>query len=277
MRVRAVSVAVGVLTAGALLVGASTSMAKGLPKIRPFEPAHSGEVLPLHGGTVQSGNWSGYAVTPSADNVTGVDSSFIVPTASPLIPGFAATWDGIGGYSTSDLIQAGVSENSPETGLIEGGDYNAWYEILPASETEITDCTGNSACTVNAGDQITVDIQLVTGQTWNIDIADPTEGWTWDQDINYASSESSAEWILEAPTVIEQTILADVGTASFGSDDTYTTSDGVTHTIAAGDPTEIELSPEGIGVLEEATPSALAADGSSFNDCSYTLSTCAAP
>jgi peptidase A4-like protein len=276
MRVRVVSVAVGVLTTGVLLVGAGTSMAKALPKIRPFEPAHSGELLPLHGGTVQSGNWSGYAVTPSADNVTGVDSSFVVPTASLLIPGFAATWDGIGGYTGSDLIQAGVSENSPETGLIEGGDYNAWYEILPASETEISNCTGDASCTVSAGDQMTVDIQLVSGDTWNIAITDVGK-WNWDQDINYASSESSAEWILEAPTVGAQTILADVGTASFGSDDTYTTSDGVTHTIAAGDPTEIELSPEGIGVIEEATPSALAADGKSFNDCSYTLSTCAAP
>jgi hypothetical protein len=276
MRARAISVAVGVATAGVLFVGTGTAMAKGQLQIRPFRPAHSGEILPLHGGTVQSGNWSGYAVTPSADNVTGVQTSFVVPTASALIPGFAATWTGIGGYSTSDLIQAGVSENSPETGLIEGSDYNAWYEILPASETEISDCTGDSSCTVSAGDQITVDIQLVSGDIWNIEITDVGK-WNWDQDINYASSESSAEWILEAPTVVEQTILADVGTASFGADDTYTTSDGVTHTIAAGDPTEIELSPEGIGVIEEATPSALAADGKSFNDCSYTLSTCATP
>jgi hypothetical protein len=40
-----------------------------------------------------------------------------------------------------------------------------------------------------------------------------------------------------------------------------------------GDPTQIDLSP---GVVNEATPSAVAADGQSFNDCAY-AQTCAAP
>ena len=47
----------------------------------------------------------------------------------------------------------------------------------------------------------------------------------------------------------------------------------MTHTIAEGNPTQIFLSP---GVVNEATPSALASDGQSFNDCAY-AQTCAAP
>jgi hypothetical protein len=251
-------------------------MAKGLPGIGRLIPTHAGEVLPVHGGTVTSENWSGYAVTPSASNITAVDSTFTVPSAGLVPPGFAATWTGIGGYNTSDLIQAGISENSEETGLIEGGQYQAWYEILPADETPITGCTGDSSCTVDAGDTVTVDIQNVSSNTWNISIVDQGK-WSWDQDIPYPSSESSAEWILEAPTVIEQSILADVGTVSFGPTSTYTAG-GTTYTIADGDPTTIDLSPLPIGgVLDEATPSALASDGQSFNDCSYTLSTCPAP
>lgn len=44
---------------------------------------------------------------------------------------------------------------------------------------------------------------------------------------------------------------------------------GVKYTVAQGNPTQIDLSP---GVLNEAAPSALAADGQSFNDCAYAQS-----
>ena len=93
--------------------------------------------------------------------------------------------------------------------------------------------------------------------------------WSWSKNVTYSSSESSAEWILEAPTLVAQTLLAHVGTAHFGPTSTYTDGGG-THTIAQGDPTEIFLSP---GVVNEATPSALAADGQSFNDCAYARAT----
>jgi hypothetical protein len=141
-------------------------------------PAHKGQVLPKHGGTTSSLNWSGYAVTPGS-GITAVSSSFTVPSAGLVPPGFAATWTGIGGYN---------------------------------------------------------------------------------------------EWILEAPTIVAQTILAPAGTVDFGPTSTYTDGGG-THTIAAGNPTQIDL---GSGVVNEATPSALAADGQSFNDCAYAQS-CAAP
>jgi hypothetical protein len=58
----------------------------------------------------------------------------------------------------------------------------------------------------------------------------------------------------------------------FGPTSTYPDGSG-THTIAAGNPTLIFLSP---GVVNEATPSALASDGQSFNDCAYAQS-CPAP
>ena len=121
-------------------------------------PAHKGQVLPLHGGTTDSLNWSGYAVTPSADNVTAVSSSFTVPSAGLVPPGFAATWTGIGGYNTSDLIQAGTAEQSAPSNPVVGPQYYAWYELLPASETQLTGCTGDANCTVTPGDKVTVTI-----------------------------------------------------------------------------------------------------------------------
>ena len=234
-------------------------------------PKTKGERLPLHGGTADSLNWSGYAVTPTGGGITAVSSTFTVPSAGLVPPGFAATWTGIGGYNTSDLIQAGASEQSAPSNPLLGDQYYAWYELLPASETQITGCTPDANCTVTPGDNMTVSISQVSGNTWSISITDAGK-WSWSKDVSYASSESSGEWILEAPTLVAQTLLANVGTVRFGPTSTYTVG-GVTHTIAEGDPTRIFLSP---GVVNEATPSALASDGQSFNDCAY-AQTCAAP
>lgn len=239
-----------------------------------FIPSTAGETIPAHGGTVTSLNWSGYAVTPAAAGITAVNSSFVVPTANLLVDpaGFAATWAGIGGYSSSDLIQAGVSENTPVTGAVSGGQYYAWYELLPASETPVTSgCSGDPSCSVTPGDNVTVNIAKVSGDTWSVKLTDAGK-WTWSKDVTYSSSGSSAEWILEAPTVGVQSTLADVGTAKFGPTSSYT-QNGTTYTIAQGNPTQIDLSPSPValpgGLLDEATPSALGADGQSFNDCAY--------
>ena len=194
-------------------------------------PAHKGQKLPLRGGTTSSLNWSGYAVTPGS-GVTAVNSEFTVPSAGLDPPGFAATWAGIGGYSTSDLIQAGIEEQSAPSNPLIGNQYVAWYELLPASETPISGCTGDSSCTVTPGDQVSVDIHNVSGDEWSISLTDAGK-WSWSKDVTYSSTESSAEWILEAPTLVAQTLLANVGTVHFGPTSTYTAG-GATHTIAAG-------------------------------------------
>jgi hypothetical protein len=258
-----------------VLASASIASAAGLHSRAPsglgvLIPAHKGQVLPLHGGTTSSLNWSGYAVTPGS-GITAVSSTFIVPTAGLAPPGFAATWAGIGGYSTSDLIQAGTAEQSLPANPVLGPQYYAWYELLPNSETQLTNCSGDANCTVTPGDSISVNISDVSGSTWSISVADSGK-WSWSQNVSYSSTKSSAEWILEAPTLVAQTILAPVGTVHFGPTSTYTDGGG-THTIAAGNPTQIDL---GTGVVNEATPSALASDGQSFNDCAYALS-CPAP
>ena len=266
----AVVVVVGMLTvAGG--AGAKTHVRATSRGLGRLVPSHKGQVLPLHGGTTSSLNWSGYAVTPATHNITAVSSSFVVPTAALAPPGFAATWTGIGGYSTSDLIQAGASENSFPSNPLVGPQYYAWYELLPASETQITGCTGDANCTVTPGNSMTVTISNVSGNTWKFAMTDAGH-WSWSKTVTYSSSESSAEWILEAPTLVAQTLLANVGTAHFGPTSTYTAG-GVTHTIAQGSPTQIDL---GTGVVNEATPSALAPDGQSFNDCAYQQS-CPAP
>src|ERR1700691_4396415 len=146
-------------TSAAALLGAVGSFCAAAALAGPSAQSGVNHLIRVSGDTADSLNWAGYAVTPGS-GITGVSGTFTVPTAGELPPGFSASWAGIGGYTTSDLIQAGVSENSALGGEVLGGQYNAWYEILPASETEITGgCSGSvPSCTVNPGDKITVNI-----------------------------------------------------------------------------------------------------------------------
>jgi hypothetical protein len=255
----------------AVLFGVVGSFGAAAAVAMPSGQGGVNHLISVRGDTADSLNWAGYAVTPGS-GVTAVTGNFTVPSAGELPPGFSASWAGIGGYTTSDLIQAGVSENSAIGGELLGGQYNAWYEILPASETPISGCTGNSSCTVNPGDKVSVSISNVGGDTWDISLTD-AGNWSWSTSVTYASSESSAEWIQEAPSLEGvQTIPADVGTVSFGSS-TFTEGSS-TDTIAQGSPTLIDESP--VGEVNEATTSPLAPDGQSFNVCVYAQS-CAAP
>jgi hypothetical protein len=229
--------------------------------------------LPLHGSTVDSLNWSGYAVTPTTPAVTSVTSTFVVPSAGLLPPGFAATWVGIGGFATTDLIQAGVAEQSLPSLPLLGAQYYPWYEMLPNAEVQLSGCTGDPNCTIVPGDSMAIIIQQAGTNLWTVAFANTTEHWTWNQSFKYQSSKSSAEWITEAPSVESlQTLVAPLSTVTFGPTSKYTQA-GTSYTIAQGNPTKIILSP---GLFNEATPSALAADGQSFHVCTY-VQTCAAP
>jgi Peptidase A4 family len=243
----------------------------------PLIRSNSHEALPLQGGSVQSSNWSGYAVTPSSSNVTAVTSTFTVPTAGLILPGFSANWAGIGGYASTDLIQAGVAEDSVPTNPLLGDQYYAWYELLPGDAVQLTNCTGDTSCTVNPGDVVSVNIFQTANDVWTIDVSDSGH-WSWtDTDVAYTSTHSSAEWILEAPQVDGlPTLVSGDGTSFFGPTSTYTVGSGAAQTIASGDPTQIDLTTPEVSTINLATPSALASDGQSFNVCVYAES-CATP
>jgi hypothetical protein len=228
---------------------------------------------------VESENWSGYAVTPPKGDVTGVSSTFVVPAAGYDLPGEASTWTGIGGYNTSDLIQAGVAESSFPSLPLLGDQYYAWYELLPASPVQLTGCKGDASCTVTPGDQVAVTITQNTGasNSWTISMVDANK-WTWtDSNISYTSSNSSAEWILESPTLeVSPITLAGVGTVHFGPYSSFSIGHGSPQTIAQGSPINLGMTLLGLGILQEATTSGLASDGQGFNVCAY-ASSCGAP
>jgi hypothetical protein len=234
-------------------------------------PTSPGLRLPARAAAVSSLNWSGYAdVAPAGSHITSVTGNWTVPAVQLVPPGFSASWTGIGGYNTQDLIQAGTTQDALPIG---GPQYYAWYEILPAAETPISGCTGDANCTVRPGDAVSVTIDSLGGTQWHISMADAGH-WTWALTLAYASTESSAEWILEAPSLIAfPTLLANVGTNTFDPGNSFAI-DGATKNIAQGNPVSIQLSV--LGLLTEASPSPLDSDGDGFNACSYAAS-CGAP
>jgi len=134
-----------------------------------------------------SKNWSGYSAT--GGTFSSVGGSWIIPEPSALGISADATWVGIGGVTSKDLIQAGT-----QTIFTNGqANYLAWYELLPQT-------SHNVPLTVNPGDSVTVSISQQASNKWDISFHNNTSGKSYDTKVNYNSSLSSAEWIEEAPS-----------------------------------------------------------------------------
>jgi peptidase A4-like protein len=167
--------------------------------------------------TGTSTNWAGYAYCPAfngtgcpapaaTNKVLGVQGSWVVPTiASPGNPGaMAATWVGIGGVGSNDLVQAGVVESiaSGSTSI------QPWWEMLPAPSTQVT---LSPHSTISPGDVMFVQILylgLTSGgyQQWSFLLRDNTTASMWAGTETCgagctASTFSTAEWIEETPTL----------------------------------------------------------------------------
>ncbi|HWW52659.1 MAG TPA: G1 family glutamic endopeptidase [Acidimicrobiales bacterium] len=251
---------------------ARTAGLQPTPAARPARTTPLHHTLVRHGGAATAGrtnavdslNWSGY-VDPAAAGqlVTAVSGRWVVPAAQLSPPGMSAAWAGIGGFNTPDLLQAGTTSNSAVFGAPQ---YYAWYELLPDSETLITGCSRDPNCTVNPGDSVAVQINSLGGSRWHIDISDDGH-WSWSSVVTYHSSGASAEWILEAPSVlVGPTLLANVGSMIFDGDNRYRL-DGRPRTMAQGNRVAIRLSFG--GVIPTAAPSAIDAEGDGFRACSY--------
>jgi hypothetical protein len=201
------------------------------------------------GSSSTSSNWSGYSAT--GGNYTSVTGTWTVPTVSASAQGADATWVGIGGIDANDLIQAGTQATA------SGGEvaYEAWIEMLPASSRPVT-------LSVNPGDSVTVSITQKAAVAWTIAMKNNTTGQRYSTDVTYRSSNSSAEWVQEAPSVGRGTIpLDNFGTLYFSG--ATAVRDGKTLDLNA-------LAAQAITMINGARqplaqPSTIGADGQSFS------------
>jgi hypothetical protein len=234
----------------------------------PNAPAPIASAIPPGTSVEQSSNWAGY--TASGGTFTAVAGNWIVPNVSAGTGNAVAadaTWVGIGGANSTDLIQAGTQAT------LQGGQvvYTAWWETLPqAAQTVPLD--------VAAGDSVSVSITQQSDGTWEIQIHDSTSGQSFQKKLTYRSSRSSAEWIEESPSVGGRTLipLDNFGTVTFTNATAVENGKQSTIAQAGGQPINMYSSPGqgrrgrfgqpgGQAGQPLAQPSALGADGSSFS------------
>jgi len=215
--------------------------------------------------TEESTNWSGYAVEGSS--FTKVEASWTVPTAncSETPNTYAAFWTGLDGWTSDTVEQTGTDSDCDGT----TPSYYAWYEFYPNPSYEIT------SVPVSPGNQMSASVTY-SGSKFTIKITNETTGKSYSKSSTVRGAKrSSAEWIAEAPCCTNSggiLPLSDFGTVNFGDD--YT---GVSGTNDATDSsTSGVISAFGSNVYEsimvngstgadEAVPSALTSDGTSFD------------
>ena len=160
----------------------------------------------LSSSTISSPNWSGYAVQGGGFN--SVSATFNVAALTSNQPAICnigtagqpsqscsmAEWVGIDGSNNQNLIQAGIVE----TPVVGTNTYivQPWWEILPAAATNI------NSIVASVGDSMTVDIfETTTPNLWQITVTDNTNHESFSIDQTYNGQATSAEWIVEAPTL----------------------------------------------------------------------------
>jgi hypothetical protein len=239
------------LQGGTWLIAADVhppALAAPTPRPTPQAPA---PMVPA--GQSTSHNWSGYFA--NGGHFTSVTGTWTVP--QPNVTGgsgIGATWVGIGGVDTTDLIQAGTQDATSGGNQVR---FEAWIEMLPQRSQQVP-------LAVAPGDSVSValDEQGAGTGTWQITITNNSSGQTFQTTVTYTSSESSAEWIEEAPSGAGGILPLD-NFNSVSITRASATQDGATVTL-------VEARVHAITMLNAsnqplAVPSALGRDGSSFS------------
>jgi hypothetical protein len=224
--------------------------------------------------TSNSSNWAGYSVHRSGVNFRQVVAAWRQPTPKCTVgnASYSAAWVGLGGYSQTSnaLEQIGTEADCSQSGKAVS---SAWYELVPAASREIR-------LRVRPGDLLSASVTVV-GHRVVVALTNSTTHRSFTKTLDPPSVDvSSADWIVEAPsdcitdTACQTLPLANFGSTTFGfAGAVATTGHSGTITDSTWDSTKIRLIPGGqrfdaypgsAGFASAATPSALAARGTSF-------------
>jgi hypothetical protein len=179
------------------------------------------DAAPAQSVTVSS-NWSGYAVTgPSKGyRFRRVAGSWVQPRGRCEAgrATYAVAWVGLGGFNRGAraLEQAGTAVDCSRSG---GALYSAWYELVPASPMKFR-------LRVHPGDRIAASVaekgRTERGRRTILQVRDLTTGAVRTAVRRLAAPDlSSAEWIVEAPSICISSArcmplpLTDFGTIAF--------------------------------------------------------------
>ena len=227
-----------------------TRASEASPAIKEAQQQALAEVVPAHDSNAAF-NWAGYVADEGV--YTGVSGTWIVPHVSnPMGNGADATWVGIGGVGTRDLIQAGTEALPTADGSIL---YAAWFELLPRDSKMVP-------FKVAPGDSVTVSIVEETTNHWLIFFKNNTTGERYEKRIVYESSYATAEWIEEMPLSPDMPLtLNDFGIVKFTSG--FAIKDGRAVTIKESGARPLRMENRNRETL--AIPSELGVEGMSFS------------
>lgn len=200
-----------------------------------------------------STNWSGYMATTGT--FTSISGSWTVtqPTGNGTTTTSDATWIGIGGVSTSDLIQVGTDNTVTASGQVIT---SAFYELLPANARQI------ATMVVQPGDAMHASLSDVNGQ-WTITISDLTNAQSYTTIVAYISAFSSAEWIEEDPFYSNGTQIPFDNFGSVPFTRGSTTYNGASANILSAGSLKITMVDKSGTPI--AVPSSIGSDGASFS------------
>lgn len=180
---------------------------------RPADPAavESNPLLSTQArNTAYSSNWSGYvdfsgATSYGSSSFYYLVNDFTVPVAEQAFGACTGSWDwgsawnGIDGWGSADVLQAGIEFDAYCSGSTRSSYYSAWYEWYPYGEVRISNLP------IAPGDDLFVEV-------WH---TSATQGYAYL--VNYNNNQSveigftapsgtklvgnSAEWVVERPTV----------------------------------------------------------------------------
>jgi hypothetical protein len=187
------------------------------------------------GAATVSANWAGYVASPSASvglSFSSVSGSWTVPSATCTAgrEAHSAAWVGLGGDNedSSALEQIGTDADCARSGTAA---YSAWYELIPAGPVELK-------LELRAGDEMSASV-TVRSHDVTLRIRDLSTGARFSTTRRVSRVDvSSAEWIVEAPSVCltadacATLALTDFGSVSFAS----ATATAAGHTGAIEDP-----------------------------------------
>ncbi len=214
-------------------------------------------------GSTSSTNWSGYALSAGANTVTQAGGSWIVPTVNCTAGpsnAYSAFWVGIDGWSSNTVEQTGTdSDCSNGTPT-----YYAWYEFYPAQSFLI------SSLSITPGEVVSGQIIYNGSGQFTVSLTAGGSTFTKTGTVNSAQR-SSAECIAEAPSSTSGILpLADFGSVLFGFDHSGTantcgaTVSGVSGSFGSFGTSVSSISMVSSGGADEAVPTALSSDGTSF-------------
>jgi len=184
--------------------------------------------------TAVSSNWAGYVASPSVtgSHFSSVSGSWTEPsvTCTKRHVTFSAVWVGLGGAreSANALEQIGTDADCTRSGHAV---YSTWFELLPAEAL-------GTRLTAHPGDRMTASV-TVRGRRATLRLRNLTTGKRFSITRRLAHEDiSSAEWIVEAPSVCTNTGscraygLSDFGQVTF----TAATATALGHTGPIADP-----------------------------------------